>query len=67
MLFSSSSFFLVKITRRSGGPYWLLSLQKNEDGLSMSVVGFIIVQQEMAVDFVFMPTSLFAFTSPLSG
>lgn len=45
---------------RSGEPFWLLSLQKNEDGLSMSVVDSITVQQEKEVDFVLMLISLYA-------
>lgn len=59
-------FVKAKINCRLGELFWLLSLQKNEDGLSMSVVDFITVQQEKVADFVPTPTSLFAFTLPIS-
>lgn len=52
---------------RLGEPFWLQSLQKSEDGPSMSVEGSITVLQEKVVDFVLMQIFLFAYTMPLSG
>ena len=45
--------------------YWLQSLLKNVDGLSMLGVGSIIVRLLKEVDFVLMQTFLFAYILPL--